>query len=159
MRKPEASGEALARCVDEGLIKKQEEVDTRKIQGMLRQAATDICQSEKLMRATKPKEEGWSTIYKLQYDALHGLVDAFLLFDRVKSSNHWCMFAYLCEKHPELELSWEFFEKVRTTRNGIAYYGTPLGYKDWKDVELQMGLYIRTMKKAIEEKLRGATGS
>jgi hypothetical protein len=153
MRKPEASDEALVRCMAEGLIKKQQEVDTKKVKGMLRQANTDIHQGKKLIKATAQKEEGWSTIYKLYYDALHELIDAFLLFDGVKSNNHWCAFAYLCEKHPELELNWEFFEKIRTARNGIVYYGKPISYKDWKGVELQINLYIDAVKKVIEGKL------
>jgi len=64
------------------------------------------------------------------------------------------MFAYLCQKHPELELSWDFFEKVRTKRNGIQYYGTPVTYDDWKEIELQINNYIHLLIKEIEKKLQ-----
>jgi len=72
----------------------------------------------------------------------------------VKSFNHKCLFAYLCVKHPELELDWNFFEKIRTIRNGIHYYGIAISQKDWKEVELQMNLYIKLLKKAVEDKLK-----
>ena len=82
------------------------------------------------------------------------LVESYLCFDRIKSLNHQCLFAYLCIKYPELELSWEFFEKIRTKRNGINYYGQPVTSEDWKEVELQFKLYISTIKKEIEKKIK-----
>lgn len=95
----------------------------------------------------------WNSVYKLHYDALHGLVEGFLRFDKVKSENHQCLFAYLCKKHPELELDWDFFEKIRTKRNGINYYGTPVNQNDWKEAELQLTLYFNKLKKEIEKKV------
>jgi hypothetical protein len=56
-------------------------------------------------------------------------------------------------RYPDLELDWDFFEKVRTKRNGLDYYGNPVGYSDWKEVELQMGLYITTLKKEIRKRI------
>src|SRR3989344_3618680 len=73
--------------------------------------------------------------------------------EKIKIENHQCLFVYLCEKHPDLEFSWEFFEKVRTKRNGINYYGLPVDNKDWKEVELQFTLYINALKKEIEKKI------
>lgn len=95
----------------------------------------------------------YNTAYKLHYDLLHSLVEALLCFDRVKSRNHQCLFAYLCHEHPDLELSWDFFEEIRTKRNGIHYYGTAVTSEDWKRVELQFKLYIKLIRKKIEEKL------
>lgn len=82
----------------------------------------------------------WNSVYKLYYDALHELAESFLQFEKAKIDNHQCLFSYLCEKHPQLEFSWDFFEKVRTKRNGINYYGTPVDSDDWKDAELQFNL-------------------
>ncbi|HLC84473.1 MAG TPA: hypothetical protein VJH22_01640 [Candidatus Nanoarchaeia archaeon] len=80
--------------------------------------------------------------------------EAFVRFDRIKSNNHQCLFAHLCEKHPELELDWSFLEKVRTKRNEIQYYGRPATCAEWKEIELQMMLYIKTLKTAIEQRLK-----
>ena len=93
-------------------------------------------------------------MYKLYYDVLHELAESLLRFDRIKIDNHQCLFAYLCEKHPELEFNWDFFEKIRTKRNGINYYGSPVNGNDWKEVELQTILYIRKLREEIEKKVR-----
>lgn len=95
----------------------------------------------------------WNPGYKLYYDVLHELVESFLLFDKIKSTNHKCLFAYVCIKNPDLELSWDFFEKIRTKRNGINYYGTPVTEKDWNEIKVQMNLYIKILRKEINKKL------
>ena len=84
---------------------------------------------------------------------IHQLVESLLIFDKVKSTNHQCLFASLCVKHPELELSWDFFEKIRTKRNGMNYYGAPVQDKDWKEVGLQFELYINLLTKEIKKRL------
>jgi len=77
-----------------------------------------------------------------------------LRFDNVKVDNHQCLFAYLCEKHSELEFNFDFFEKVRTKRNGINYYGTLVQSNDFKEVELEFILYINKLRKEIKEKIK-----
>ena len=52
-----------------------------------------------------------------------------------------------------LDFSWEFFEKVRTKRNGINYYGSPIIFDDWKEVELQFILYIKKLREEVEKRL------
>ena len=99
-------------------------------------AESDSEAGNTLMKTIDKKSNQWSSAYKLHYDALHELVGAFLRFDKIKSDNHQCLFAYLCEKHLELEFNWDFFEKIRTKRNGINYYGKPVTYEDWKEVAL-----------------------
>lgn len=101
-------------------------------------------------------KEGYetSTIFKLYYDVFRELVDAFIRFDRVKSLNHHCLFAHLIEKHPELEFDWNTLEEIRNKRNGIQYYGTPITYAEWKRLELFLNLYISTILKALEQKLK-----
>lgn len=94
------------------------------------------------------------SVYKLYYDALHELVESFLRFENVKIENHQCLFAYLCEKYQEFEFSWDFFEKVRTKRNGINYYGTPVSFDDWREVEIQFYLYIKRLKEEIKKNLK-----
>lgn len=71
----------------------------------------------------------------------------------MKTENHQCLFAYLCETYPELELSWEFMEKIRTKRNGINYYGALITYYDWKETELQFILYSNKLIEEIEKRL------
>ena len=147
------SKEVYEDCQADGFFKKQEEIDLHKIQNMLIIALTDLEIAQKTSK-TLPKEGiAWTTIFKLHYDVFRELVDAFVRFEYVKSTNHKCLVAYLCEKHPELELSWDFLEGLRTKRNGIQYYGTPVTYVEWKHLELQLNIYIKTMRKVVEENI------
>lgn len=145
--------EAFGKCKREGKIIVTEQVDEEKIKATLAIAEGDV-ESANILRKNLPKGGNqWNSVYKLYYDALHELAESFLQFDRVKIDNHQCLFAYLCEKYPQLEFSWDFFEKVRTKRNGINYYGTPVDSDDWKEVELQFNLYVRKLREEIKKKL------
>ncbi|MBI5392534.1 hypothetical protein HZA96_01570 [Candidatus Woesearchaeota archaeon] len=95
----------------------------------------------------------WNNVYCCYYDALHKLVEAYLMFDKITSLNHLCLFAYLCEKHKELELDWNFFERIRTKRNGINYYGQKVTYDNLKSIEIQVKLYISLLEKEITKKI------
>src|SRR3989338_1766410 len=145
--------EAFVKCKREGKIIITEQVDEEKIKATLAIAEGDV-ESANILRKNLPKNSNqWNSIYKLYYDALHELAESFLQFEKVKIDNHQCLFSYLCEKHPQLEFSWDFFEKVRTKRNGINYYGTPVDSDDWREVELQFGLYIGKLREEIKKKL------
>src|SRR3989338_2890920 len=40
-----------------------------------------------------PKENNqWNSVYKLSYDALHQLAEAYLFIDKIKGDNHQCLF-------------------------------------------------------------------
>lgn len=146
--------EAFAKCRKEGRFIVLEEIDLEKIKSTLIISEGDV-ESADLLKKNLPKQSNkWNTIYKLYYDALHELAESFLRFDKVKVENHQCLFAYLCEKHSELDFSWDFFEKVRTKRNGINYYGSLVNYDDWKEVELQFTLYLKKLKEVVENKLK-----
>src|SRR3989338_3862517 len=123
-----------------------EDTDAEKIESMVSIANADV-EAANSIRKNLPKQSSqWNSVYKLYYDALHELVESFLNFEKIKIDNHQCLFEYMCEKHPELEFSWDFFEKVRTKRNGINYYGITVSFDDWKEVELQFNLYIKKLK-------------
>ena len=124
-----------------------------KIKSTLDIAKGDTEAANSIKKNLPRQSNQWNSVYKLYYDALHELTESFLCFEKVKIDNHQCLFAYLCENHPELEFSWDFFEKVRTRRNGINYYGTPVSYDDWNEVELQFNLYINKLTCEIKKRL------
>jgi hypothetical protein len=145
--------EAFMKCRKEGRFIVTENIDQEKIKSTLSIAEADI-KSADCIKSNIPKQsDQWNSIYKLYYDALHELVESFLRLEKIKTDNHQCLFAYLCKKHPELEFNWDFFEKIRTKRNGINYYGTPVNFDDWKEVELQFSLYIKKLKEEIKKKI------
>lgn len=142
-------------CMVEGMFTPQADLKPDQIRSMLNLALADH-ESVKEWQKTAPKDsKQWNAIYKLAYDVLHSLSEALIRFDKIKAQSHECVFAYLCEKHPELELDWNFFERARTARNRSVYYGEPISYNQWKESELQMNLYIATLKKEIEKRLDG----
>ena len=145
--------EAFMKCKKEGKFIFIENTNEEKIKTTLKISDGDIESAKCIMKNLPKKSNQWNSVYKLYYDALHELVDSFLNFDKVKIDNHQCLFAYLCEKHPELEFSWDFFEKIRTNRNGINYYGVPVDFDDWKEVEIQFKIYIKKIKEEINKKL------
>jgi len=151
--------EAFQKCTIEGMINSLFKIDVEKIK-------TNVSISEANFEVAKSAKKNlskdsikWSSVYKLYYDSLHELVEAFLIFDKIKSDNHQCLFAYLCEKHPELEFNWDFFEKIRTKRNGVNYYSVPIKYNDIIEIELQLNSYLNKLKDAINKKLKEYTYS
>ena len=141
-------------CLADGtVIKLNDAVNKDKVRKMLLLVESNKEIAQKSEKSADKNSITWNTIYNLHYDVLRELVEAFLVFDSVKIVNHKCLFAYLCVNHPELELNWEFFEKVRTSRNGINYYGKLVSYDDFKEIRLQLNLYVSTLRKEIEKKL------
>ncbi len=96
----------------------------------------------------------WTFVFRDYYESLRGLIESYLLFESMESENHQCKNAYLCYKHPELELDWEFLETIRLKRNAINYRGILLKYNDWKSFKLKFELHISQLKRKIEEKLK-----
>lgn len=146
--------EAYGKCRTEGRFIIIENADEAKIKATLAIAEGDV-ESANILKKNLPKNSNqWNSVYKLYYDALHELAESFLQFDKVKIDNHQCLFAYLCQTHPQLDFDWDFFEKARTKRNGINYYGTPVDSDDWKETELQFNLYVKKLKEEIKKKLK-----
>jgi len=146
--------EAFLKCKRDGKFLVREEVGFEEIKSTIIIADADIRSADTIKKKLDKNSAQWSTVYKLYYDALHELAEAFLRLDKAKIDNHQCLFAYLCEKHPELDFSWEFLEKARTKRNGIHYYGRPVKFEDWKEVELHFTLHINKLKEEINSRIK-----
>lgn len=145
--------EAFAKCKKEGRFIAVEEIDSAKSRAMLKIAEGDVDAADSIKGKLQKQSSQWNSVYKLYYDALHELAEALLSFEKIKIDNHQCLFVYICEKYPELGFSWDFFEKIRTKRNGINYYGLSVNLDDWKEVKLQFKLYISRLKEEIRKKL------
>lgn len=154
MRKERTIQNIYFSCNQEGSFIPQLETEIELIKSIFNVAKTDLDTADKWAK-NAPKWGGeWNAIFKLYYDVLHGFSEALMYFDQMKSRTHECLFVYLCNRHPELELNWDFLEEVRTKRNGIHYYGNPVNYKDWNKIELQMRLHIQALKRAVEDKIK-----
>ncbi|MEK6920726.1 MAG: hypothetical protein AABX82_02495 [Nanoarchaeota archaeon] len=134
-----ADGEFKINEVDFSLIRK------------MRNAAVE--NAEYIEFLLKQQIVNWRVIYTLYYDVLRELCEALIKCNGIKISNHQGCFAYICIKFPELELDWNFFERIRNTRNRNKYEGKDIIQQDWKEIQLQLHLYVSTIKKVLEEKL------
>lgn len=149
MPKFKSEGEVYKQCIAEGNLIPNAAINLQRVKDALLISEEDIESAEDSINKKR-----WNSGYKAYYDVLRELIEAYLSFEQVKSRNHQCLFSYLCVKHPELELSWDFFEKIRTKRNGINYYASKVSEKDWKEVKLQFNLYIKLFMKEIKNKIK-----
>ncbi len=149
MRQFETVEQAYDICTAEGNIIPISDIDSAIIKTSLIIVEEDLLSAQDAIA-----QKRWNSAYKTYYDVLHQLAEAFLKLESVKIKTHLCLFAYLCVKHPDLELNWDFFEKIRTKRNGIHYYANLVSEKDWKDVSLEFQLYINLFKKKLQEMLK-----
>ena len=135
-------------CHRKGMLVSLKSVDVKKINSMLK-----IAEEDKQLIIDAKKRNSINSSFKLYYNVIHTLTEALVRFDKVISSNHQCLFAYLCSNHEYLDFDWNFFEIVRMIRNGLCYDGIPVKENDWKNIEFQFNLYINTLKKEIEKRL------
>ncbi len=154
MRKPKTLEEVYEKCATDGLFNEDHYLNRQKVSDLIENADTSIASANLIIRAIGKRDKNWMNVYLDYYEALRMYAEAFLHISHIKISNHQCLFSYLCVKFPELELDWNFFEKVRIKRNGANYYGEKVTYEDWKTAEVQIKLYISTLKKEIEKKLK-----
>lgn len=96
----------------------------------------------------------WRVIFNINYDVLRELCDQLMRFKRQKISNHQGLFAFIILEFSELELDWGFFETMRNIRNQNKYKGADITRDMWKKVEIQVDLYISTLKKEVEKRLK-----
>lgn len=153
MRKPKTLEETYQSCLADGYINEIRQVNHDKIKSLMQNAETSISTANIVIKAINEQDKEWMSVFLDHYDALRIYTEALLHFSKLDIPNHKCLFASLCVKHPELELDWNFLDQVRRKRNGVNYYGEHIAYAYWKAIELQIKLYISTLKKEIEKKL------
>jgi uncharacterized protein (UPF0332 family) len=138
-------------CLADGLIRNIQSVNHEKIHSLAQNAQININSAEILAKSLSKDKKEWLNVFTLHYEALRIYAEALLLSKMIQSNNHQCLFSALCTKFPDLELDWNFFESVRTKRNGVNYYGELITYVNWKQIEIQMKLYLSTLHKEVKE--------
>jgi len=134
-------------------------------EGMYEEANLDKAEVEKVMRITvedyefgksieKIDRPNWRVIFNIYYDILRELCSLLMVFKKQKTSNHQGLFAFIILNFPELDFDWKFFETIRKMRNQNKYRGADITGDMWKKVKFQINLYISTLKKEIEKKLK-----
>ena len=98
----------------------------------------------------KLENPSWRVIFNAFYDVFRELCDILMNFKHQKISNHQGLFVFIVLNFKDLEFDWEFLEKIRTVRNKNKYSGLDISKHMWKEVEMQLNLYISALKKEIE---------
>lgn len=142
------------RCVCEGNIKEKNTIDTELIKSLKNVAEKGMAFIKEKSKTIPKDSTDWTFVFRDYYESLRGLIEAYLLFDRMTADSHQCKNAYICQKHPELELDWEFLETARLKRNAINYRGQMLKHDDWNLLKLKFELHISKLSKEIENKLK-----
>ena len=144
---------AYNKCVDDGTIKKANEVDSEKAKTLLENAELDI-DSLKDATALFEKKNNFGLLWSNHYEIIRQLVAGILLFEKIISDNHKCLYAYICTKHKEWDVDWETIETMRLLRNGVHYEGRPVSAEIWKEYKLKFQVYIQTFINILKQKLK-----
>lgn len=149
--------ETYDKCIATGNIKEKAEIDTELIRSIKKVALTGLEFIKKQTTGLSKESTDWTFVFREHYESLRGLIEAYLLFDMIKADSHQCKNAYLCLKHPELDLDWNFLETIRLKRNAVNYRGQLLKYTDWKLFEMKFTLHINKISEEIENKIKNET--
>lgn len=149
MRKERKAEEMYDQFSTEGLYE-EANLDKDEIKKVLIMVMEDYQFGKDLRKLKNPS---WRVIFNIHYDVFRELCDQLMRFKRQKTSNHQALFAFIVLHFEDLELDWSFLENVRTIRNKNKYQGLDISREMWKSAELQLDLYISSLKKEIEEGL------
>ena len=139
-------------CVIEGLLQKPEQIDNEKAKSLLDIVEQDLDTLKDIIPIME-KKKNFGMIWKNQYEIVRQLVQGILIFEKVKSENHQCMFAHLCKGKKDID--WETVETIRLLRNGVHYQGRPVSAEIWKEYKVKFEVYIRTFIRILRDKLDG----
>ena len=141
------------KCMATGSIKEKNTADIELIKSLKNVAERGLSFIKRESKNLKKDSDDWTFVFRDYYESLRGLIEAFLLFYKIVAENHQCKNAYICFKHPELDLDWNFLETIRLKRNAINYRGQLLNYEDWIKFKLQFELHVNKLKAEIEKRL------
>ncbi|MFC1691768.1 hypothetical protein ACFL0W_06330 [Nanoarchaeota archaeon] len=142
------------KCSASGNIKEKNIVDIELIKSLKFVAEKGLLFIKDKSKNIKKDSTDWTFVFRDHYESLRSLIEAFLLFDKIAAESHQCKNAYICFKHPELELNWDFLETIRLKRNAINYKGQLLKYEEWNKLKLGFDLHINKLISEIDENLK-----
>src|SRR3989338_6376940 len=141
------------KCIAAGNIKEKQFVDIELIKSLKQVARAGLIFIKAKSKDIKKDSTDWTFVFRDYYESLRGLIEAFLLFDKIEADSHQCKNAYICFKYPEIEMDWNFLETVRLKRNAINYRGQFLKHDDWNKLILPFNFHSNLLTKKIDEKV------
>ncbi|MBU1198857.1 MAG: hypothetical protein KKF46_02340 [Nanoarchaeota archaeon] len=141
-------------CLANGRFKEKNTIDLELIKSLKEVAEKGLEFIKQKSSDIKRNSTDWTFVFRDYYESLRGLIEAVLLFDRTEADSHQCKNAYICTKHPEMELDWDFLETIRLKRNAINYRGQLLKYDDWSKLKIQFELHIKILMRELDNRLK-----
>jgi len=109
---------------------------------------------ERFWDSVKKKSKAFPSLFiEGHYEVIKELCTAILAADGWKSLDHECLFAYLRNKKPELELDFDYLLELKDLRNAIGYRGVQVSYDIWNNNELKLQLTVKALKTYIANRL------
>ena len=87
------------------------------------------------------------------YETIKELCTAILALDGWKALNHECLFAYLKNKRPDIEIDFEFLLDLKDTRNSIDYRGVKVSPGIWNQNKMRIRLTIKALAEYVRKRL------
>src|SRR3989338_2668825 len=128
MPKPRTLEEVYDRCVSEGQIAELSESNVEMAKGLTLNADISVDSAKALSKLFSKSDKGWLAVFTSHHDALQMYARALLILHKVSSHDPQCLFASLCLKNPDFD--WDFFERIRTLREGIDHNGKQIGHPE-----------------------------
>jgi len=147
MRKNRSPEEVYDDLVSQGSYE-EAHLEIAEVQKVLTMAREDFLCAQNIKQIQKPS---WRIVFNAYYDVFRELCDQLLRFKGQKISNHQGVFAFIMLNFSELELDWEFLERIRTARNENKYKGADVSQAMWKSIEFKFEIYISAVDKKVAE--------
>ena len=144
---------AYNECQANGKFIPAESIDKELAESLYNQAKSDWVEVLEFEKAREKKTANYSKLFSNRYDVMRKLIHALALFDKLKPSDHKCITAHLCLKHPEYELDWNTLETMRLLRNNVQYRGQGINQEIWMSHKLKFNVYIASLFSFVKKKL------
>ncbi len=138
-------------CTDKKLLFETDDKDTTLINGLL-----DLAKHRReFFEKVKKESDNYPSLFiEGYYEIIKELFTAILALDGWKALNHECLFAYIKEKHSDLDLDFDYLLELKDTRNSIDYRGVMVSSQIWNYNKLKIDLVINSLIKYIEEQIK-----
>lgn len=142
--------ETFDECIEKGHLMETGDRDTAMVEELLKLAG----HREAFWKSVKEKAKMFPSLFvEGYYEIIKELATAVLLLDGWKALNHECLFSYLKEKKPDLELDFEYLLELKDLRNSIDYRGVQVSYSLWQQNELKIQLTMTRLKEYVCDRL------
>ncbi len=137
-------------CIRENILTETGEKDSNKAQELFAFAQHKLL----FWKEVEEKAQKYPSLFlEGYYEIIKELIVAILALDGWTCSNHECLFQYLSEKKPELELDFKYLDEFRKLRNKIDYHGTKVSATLWEQNKLKIQVTIKTLIEYIQKRV------